>query len=398
VLLQMKWASKDAVDLSGMDAEEVSELLDQSNTEKLELTIRKKSGEIQKVILQKRKLENEENIVKSYLLKGEKNIGYITLPSFYTQWEESSGSRCASDVAREIIKLNKDNISGLILDLRFNGGGSLQEAVEMAGIFIDEGAICELGMKDGKTVVLKDMNRGVIYSGPMIVMVNGYSASASELLAGSLQDYNRALIVGSKTFGKATGQEMKQLGTDASTRAVVKLTNLRLYRVTGKSIQMQGVIPDVVLPDPYTSFGERESDNKFSIRPDTVARYKYFKPLKEIQKNGLQQLSEARVKNAKFKALDDYTQAVIQGMKKEKISLKWDAVEKEVRESKVSVTEKSFAVPTTVFSTGNNSSDQKLIGNDEIAKEINQRWLQRIAQDPYIEETYQIMLDLIKIN
>ena len=398
VLLQMKWASKDPVDLSGMDAEEVSELLDQSNTEKLELTIRKKTGEIQKVVLQKRKLENEDNIVKSYLLRGQKNIGYITLPSFYTQWEENSGSRCAADVAKEIIKLKKDSISGLILDLRFNGGGSLQEAVEMAGIFIDEGAICELGQKDGKTIVLKDMNRGVIYSGPMIVMVNGFSASASELLAGSLQDYNRALIVGSKTFGKATGQEIKQIGSDPSTKAFVKLTNLRLYRITGQSIQKQGLIPDVILPDPYGSFGEHESDNKFAIGPDSISRYKYFKPLKDIQKNGLQQLSDARVKNAKFQALDDYTQYVIQGMKRQRISLKWDDIEKEVRDSKVLISEKAITTLTTVFAPNNNSSDQKLIGNDNVANEINQRWLHRIAQDPYIEETYLIMLDLIKLN
>jgi carboxyl-terminal processing protease len=146
--------------------------------------------------LQKTKIENEDNIVKSFLLEGQHKVGYISLPSFYTEWEETEGSKCASDVAREIIKLKKDGIQGLILDLRFNGGGSLGEAVEMAGIFIDEGAVTQIRTREPKPVVLKDMNRGVIYSGPLVVLVNGQSASASELLAATLQDYNRAVIVG----------------------------------------------------------------------------------------------------------------------------------------------------------------------------------------------------------
>ena len=208
VLLFLKWAGKEAVDVAGMEASEVEELLDQSNTEKLELTVRKANGKMETVVLQKRKLENDENIVKSYVLKGDKKVGYITLPSFYTVWEDASGSRCAEDVAKEVIKLKKDSVEGLILDLRFNGGGSLQEAIQMAGIFIDEGAIAQMRTKDPKITILKDMNRGVVYNGPLLVLVNGYSASASELLAASLQDYNRAIIAGSRTYGKATGQQV----------------------------------------------------------------------------------------------------------------------------------------------------------------------------------------------
>lgn len=310
ILLQLKWSGKENINLAGLNASEVSQLMDESNTEKMELTLRKQNGKVETVVLQKRKLENQENIVKSYVLKGERNIGYITLPSFYTEWEDAAGSRCANDVATEVVKLKKDSISGLILDLRYNGGGSIQEAIEMAGIFIDEGAICQLNVKGEKLITLKDVNRGMIYTGPLLILVNGYSASASELLAGSLQDYNRAIIVGSRTHGKATGQQIIPLENKASTvsnssgNGFLKLTTSKLYRVTGKSSQIQGVVPDVQLPDPYEGFGEYESDNNFAIKHDTVARYKYFKPLKEFSKSGLQQKSSARITaNQKFKEL-----------------------------------------------------------------------------------------------
>src|SRR5437762_8924227 len=171
-------------------------------------------------MLAKEKIETEDDIVKGYVLNGEKKIGYISLPDFYTIWEDESGSGCANDVAKEIVKLKKENIDGLILDVRYNGGGSLGEALQLTGIFIDEGPL--LGEKDrnGKLVFLKDPNRGTIYDGPMVLMVNGQSASASEVLAAALQDYHRALIVGSSTYGKATMQEIFPMDTLTSKRDV----------------------------------------------------------------------------------------------------------------------------------------------------------------------------------
>jgi carboxyl-terminal processing protease len=123
------------------------------------------------------------------------------------------GQGCANDVAKEVVKLKAANVEGLILDIRYNGGGSLGEGLNLAGIFIDEGPLCMMQARGEKPVVMKDMNRGTIYDGPLVVMVNGQSASASEILASTLQDYNRALIVGSPTFGKSTGQIILPLDT-----------------------------------------------------------------------------------------------------------------------------------------------------------------------------------------
>src|SRR5688572_21233923 len=177
------------------------------------MKFKKTDATIKTVFLRKEKIENEENIVRGFVLKGEKKIGYILLPGFYTEWENESGSSCANDVAKEIVKLKRENIEGLILDVRFNGGGSMGEAMELTGIFIDEGPLAGTKYRDGKVAFMKDPNRGQIYTGPMVLMVNGQSASASEMLAAALQDYNRAVIVGSNTFGKATMQQMMPLDT-----------------------------------------------------------------------------------------------------------------------------------------------------------------------------------------
>ena len=143
-------------------------------------------------------------------------MGYISLPAFYTDWQnnDKAGNGCADDVAKEIVKLKKENIEGLILDLRYNGGGSMQEAVDLSGIFIDAGPVAQIKSRDAKVYTMKDVNRGsTIYDGPLILMVNGYSASASEMVAGTLQDYNRAVIVGSPTYGKATAQVVLPMDT-----------------------------------------------------------------------------------------------------------------------------------------------------------------------------------------
>ncbi|TND08207.1 MAG: hypothetical protein FD123_2462 [Bacteroidetes bacterium] len=171
----------------------------------IELTLRKKDGQQVTVSLSPEKIR-QDNTVKSYLLKGPDKIGYISLPSFYTDDESPQALGCANDVAREITKLQEEGIQGLVLDLRYNGGGSVREALGLAGIFIDEGPLCIYKGRSGKPLLMKDLNRGKIYGGPLIVLVNGLSASASEILSAALSDYNRAVILGSSTYGKATGQ------------------------------------------------------------------------------------------------------------------------------------------------------------------------------------------------
>ncbi|MES2848558.1 MAG: S41 family peptidase, partial [Bacteroidota bacterium] len=206
--------------LSEMDEDEVDELLQGNSDEKVELTVKTAAGLTKKVTLTKEKVTNDEGIVKSYVINGKQKIGYIKLPDFYSRESEEINTKdditydgCANDVSKEIVKLKKDTIAALILDLRYNGGGSMWEAMQLAGIFIDYGPVGSVKDKEGKVRFLKDPNRGTAYDGPLLVMVNGASASASELTSAMLQDYKRALIIGSTTYGKGTSQRVLPLDT-----------------------------------------------------------------------------------------------------------------------------------------------------------------------------------------
>ena len=312
-ILAIQWDTAKPIDVSDASALETSEILSASNHAQATLTLQKADGTKRQVILNKEADNNDDDDdrVKSFLLQGDKKIGYISLPSFYQDWEnEASINGCANDVAKEIVKLKKDNIEGLILDVRYNGGGSVGEAIDLAGIFIDAGPVMQFKQNNAKIISLKDANRGTIYDGPLVLLVNGYSASASELLAGTLQDYNRALIVGSTTYGKATGQRILPLDTSLNLsnftannmtgNAFIKLTLSQLYRVNGQTAQFNGVIPDVHVADPTEAVTDKERNMPFAIPAIAIEPNKYYQPLKPLNKSNLQAIADAEQKQDSF--------------------------------------------------------------------------------------------------
>lgn len=415
-LVSLQWEEKESQDMTGATVEEAYEMLDQSNHDKLLFRFRKTDGTMSNVLLRKEKAENDENIVKGFLLKarlpdgqGEKKIGYILLPGFYTEWENETGSSCANDVAKEIIKLKKENIDGLILDVRYNGGGSIGEALEMTGIFIDEGPLVAEKEKNGKLVTLKDPNRGTIYDGPMVLMVNGQSASASEMLAASLQDYNRAVIVGSNTYGKATGQAMFPMDTITSKgitgnekEDVAKITIGKLYRVTGQTAQLHGVIPDVLIPDAFDALenGERFEDNPLAA--DSAKRNNYYKPLPYLPVSVLANRSAARIiANPDFqliKKIVDEQQKMLKAPFRI-IPLKAELFEKwmDQREASLKLM-KGEGTTASKFTVGNHEQDKQLLMTNIYAKEVNQEWLDNLAEDIYLQEAFMVLTDLINLQ
>jgi len=292
-IVAVRWEGKEAIDVSDATAAELYHILGTEGADRVTLGVRKADGTTREVSLQKQRIsgtaEEEDDKVSGFLLKGAKTIGYISLPAFYEDWENNKGvNGCANDVAKEIIKLKKENIGGLILDLRYNGGGSMDEAIQLSGLFIDAGPVGQVVSRDAKVYTLKDINRGTVWSGPLLVLVNGSSASASEMVAGTLQDYNRALIVGSATYGKATAQvvfpmdttiDLEHYNPQMKASSYLKLTISKLYRVNGSTAQMSGVKPDVVLPDPPGSETQREADERFVLPPAPIAANKYYLPL-----------------------------------------------------------------------------------------------------------------------
>lgn len=408
-LLSLLWEGKEVIEMDGLTIEDAYEILDQSMNGRLVFKLRKADGTIKTVLLRKEKIENEENIVKGFVLKGEKKAGYILLPSFYASWENETGSSCANDVAKEIVKLKKENIDGLILDVRYNGGGSLGEAMEMIGIFIDEGPLMGQQQKTGKIVYLKDPNRGTIYNGPLVLMINGQSASASELLAAALQDYNRAVIVGSNSYGKATMQQMFSLDTFSkkpmmtnSDKDMLKITNGKLYRLTGETAQLNGVKPDVVLPDAFDAVDYRERFSPTALPADKIDKNNYYKPLPALPVAALSAQSGMRInKETDFSVI----KKIIEMMKAEQVKtttipLKAEAFENwsKQHEKDLGIMKGHIAVSSKKFVAANHALDNILLTNNEYAKEINKSWLENIARDIYIQEAFLILSDLINLQ
>jgi carboxyl-terminal processing protease len=408
-LISLHWEGKEVQDMTGATLEEAFEVMDQSNEDKLLFRFKKADGTVSMVFLRKEKASNEENIVKSFVLKGEKKIGYILLPGFYTEWENEKGSSCANDVAKEIVKLKRENIEGLILDVRFNGGGSVGEALDMIGIFIDEGPLAAMKSKDGKLVTMKDPNRGTIYDGPMALMVNGQSASASEMLAASLQDYNRALIVGSNTYGKATMQAMFPMDTISSREItgnekgdIIKITSGKLYRVDGRTAQLVGVKPDIHIPDAFDGLEMGERFEKYPLIADTVKRNNYYKPLASLPVASLANRSAGRiVNNPDFqvikKIVDEQQRQMQIGTRT--IPLKAELFEKWLQQQELDLEAmKGEGTPANQFTIENHAQDKLLMANDAYAKEMNMTWLKNLADDIYIQEVFLVLADLINLQ
>lgn len=391
-----------SVDLSGATIKEINEVLDNTSHGTMVFTLKKPDGTKSQVALSKEKIENDadENKVKSFLLKGDKTIGFISLPSFYEDWENDKGiNGCANDVAKEIVKLKKENIDGLIIDLRFNSGGSMQEAIEMAGIFIDAGPVAQYKRRGEEIITLKDANKGTIYDGPLFLMVNGYSASASEMFAATLQDYNRAVIIGSPTYGKSTTQIVMPLDsaltpdsdlTTSIADTYLKITIAQLYRVTGKTFQGVGVTPDVLLPDINS---KKENSNLFVLESAPVPSNKFYIPAGRLSFNKLNAFAKNEIaSSAYFTELLQYEKANSETAKQD-ISLRLaDALASQ----KIATPKIDTALENKIFKVENNAYDNERLDLNKTLKNIDNEWRKHLTRDPYVKLTYLLIARVIK--
>lgn len=406
----IQWGTLQPVDVTNAEADEITALLSASNHDKATFKIKKVDGTTREVTLVKAKMENddEQSKVKSFLLKGATNIGYISLPAFYTDWENNNDTKgCANDVAKEIIKLKKENIEGLILDLRYNGGGSMQEAVELSGIFVDAGPLAMVTSKNEKVYTLKDANRGTIYDGPLLLMINGYSASASEMVAGTLQDYHRAIIMGAPSYGKATVQTIMPLDTAAANGGAqagdksdnfLKLTISRLYRVTGNTAQITGVIPDVKLPEALDAKPDREADNKTVLPAQPIEANKYFKPFAPLNLSQLQSIANTEMQGSVyFKKLAKYLADTKLALVPKDINLTLaDELKTYAAEQADDFEENIDTTTIQPFTIKPNDYETDRVLTDEKLAELNNGWKNYLQKDAYLKIAYKLLASLPK--
>ncbi|MBX9784499.1 MAG: PDZ domain-containing protein [Chitinophagaceae bacterium] len=409
-IIAVQEPGKPLINVSSFTLLQVDSVLNEIKDEHLVLTVKKPDGTTKQTALSKERFateEDEEDKVQGYVLKGSKNIGYISIPDFYVDWEDDENgiAGCANDVAKEIIKLKKEKIEGLILDIRSNGGGSMQEAIELSGIFIDGGPVGLIKEKTGKPITLKDVNSGTIYDGPLLIMVNGYSASASEMLSGTLQDYNRALIVGTPTYGKATGQVIYPMDTLVTNETIdrfetanyIKITSFGLYRINGTTAQQNGVQPDAELPDLLRIVAQREKDEPFAFSLTPIEPNKYYKPFTALNKTGLKAAAQICTDTALyFKKLAAYSALYNQVKQQKEFSLKLEDVLQYKQKQKNYIDYFENYQQQGQYKVDNYLLHKERLKAGEWLTGLDNEVKQAINTDPYIQICYQLILQIIK--
>ncbi len=391
------------VNVVGMRLDDAIKLIKGPKETVVNLTLKKVDGTIEEISITRDIVEIEETYAKSStVIKEDKKFGVINLPKFYINFEDYNKRNAASDIKKEILRLKEEGIEGLVLDLRNNGGGSLQTVVDIAGLFIEEGPIVQVKTTGEPKEVLKDKDKAIIWDGPLVIMVNELSASASEILAAAMQDYKRAIVIGSKqTYGKGTVQNVLDLNRMVRNNSngdmgALKFTTQKFYRVNGGSTQLEGVKSDVVVPDRYSyiNIGEKDQENPLPWDKIDAVDYdlwgNYFDYDTTIER------SKARMaNNEQLKLIDANAKWVKKIRDREIYSLNYDTYKKEMElnEEEAKRFEKLSEYKTNLtFSSL--PYEIKLMEQDSVLKEKRERWHQSLAKDVYIEEALNVLSDL----
>lgn len=404
-IIKVAQGQDEPVDVRGYEVTDAVKLIRGNKGTEVRLTIKQSDGTIKVVSIIRDEIVQDETFARSAVINDNgKKIGYIFLPEFYADFERPEGNRCSRDVAIEVTKLKNENVDGIIIDLRNNGGGSLSEVVDMVGLFIKDGPVVQVKERDGMPSQLIDKDPSVLYDGPLAVMVNEFSASASEIFAAAIQDYKRGIVIGStSTYGKGTVQRHVPLGrildfqTGASEFGSLKITFEKFYRINGGSTQKRGVSSDIVLPDPLEYFKLREKDNPTALNWDQVQKAEYDEWKSNINWDELKQNALNRINNNQsFSLLNQNIKWLSQNTNKE-FSLNYDTFSKEQNAIKKIVKQDNELVKTQKPMEINPVSQDmnKFYNSVDSAKAGRyQQWLKSIKEDLYLSEAANIVKDM----
>lgn len=402
-IMMVRQEQGEPVDVSSMRLDDAIKLIKGPAGTVVYLTIKKVDGTVKEVAINRDTVVMEESFLKSTLIeKAGRSFGFIHLPKFYVDFKDYKERNAAKDMQQEIIRLKKQGIQGLIIDLRNNGGGSLQTVVDMAGFFIDEGPVVQVKSTSEKSKVLKDRDGKTLWKGPLVIMVNELSASASEILAAAMQDYERAVVLGSKqTFGKGTVQNVLELNRFVSKSTygdlgALKYTTDKFYRITGKSTQLEGVKSDVVAPDryAYVDIGEKDEDNPLVWDQIASASFSKWNGYENYQ-SVIQNSSERIANNELFQLIDDNAKWVKSQQDKNIFSLNYELYSSEIKKDEtVADTFEVLDDYSNSLSFSSLPYERIKMKTDTILAEKRKRWKKALNKDMYLEEAVHILEDL----
>ena len=401
VITKVAQGASEPVSVQDMPLNDVVKMIRGKKGTEVRLTVKKPDGSTVVITIVRDIVVTEETFAKSMLIKESNHtIGYIYLPEFYADFSKRSGRRCAVDILNEIEKLQNDHAEGIILDLRNNGGGSLSDVVDMAGFFVKDGPMVQVKDRKDQSVQLNDEDDAVRYSGSLIIMVNELSASASEIMAAAMQDYKRAIIIGSpSTFGKGTVQRIFELDNAMSESGLgsAKITTSKFYRINGSTTQLKGVIPDIILPDQYKYLDIGEKDEDYPLAFDEIKKAKYETWSNAPDYNKIKESSAKRVdKNDAFKLIEQYAKRLKNERDNQVYSLNLKKYQDDLKQDKEA--NKKNELVTNYKSHLNFEAltdDKASWQSDSVKVSKAKTWQGQLQKDVYLEEAVSVMLDML---
>jgi len=401
LILKVGQGDEMPVDIVGMRLDDAIEYIKGKKGTEVKLTVKKIDGSVQVVSIVRDIVELEETFVKSSVVEvDQRKFGVVNLPKFYIDFNERNFRNSATDMEQEIARLKEENVEGLLIDLRNNGGGSLKTAIEIAGLFISDGPVVQVKYRGEKPNIRSDKDTKIQWDGPLVVLVNELSASASEIFAAAMQDYNRAVVIGSKqSFGKGTVQNVLPLNNyfkyDKDLGAL-KMTIQKFYRINGGSTQLKGVVSDIAMPDKYTYFeiGERDEKNPLSwdkIEPAEYTPVDVYANFHEVVNESKKRIAD----NPHFIIIDDNAKWLKQGRDNTLIQLNYEKFKNEIAERQ----DESKAFEDIALYESNLKFDSPqyefpLMAQDSILAKKREIWHTSLEKDIYVEEALTVLSEL----
>jgi len=407
-IIKVAQGNEEPVDVTGYSVTDAVKIIRGAKKgSEVRLTVRRMDGSVTVIPIIRDEIKLDDTFAKSAIINGDHKVGYIYLPEFYVDFADPNGAKCSEDVAKEIEKLKAENVEGIIMDLRGNGGGSLPEVVKMVGLFIEDGPVCVVKGREDKPYQWKDKDKSVLYSGPLTVMVDEFSASASEIFAAAIQDYKRGIVIGStSTYGKGTVQRNIPLNPESESPVFanrntedlgsVKLTLQKFYRVNGGATQLKGVTPDIVIPDRYEYLKFREKDNTAALPWDEIGKADYKTWTSTISNDVVINYSDKQIAaNPTFIKIKESINW-LEKYSDKAYSLNLSKYKEEQKQFKEKVKELDESYKLNKEMTVKNiAADTVVINSAKEKIEKNTQWLKRVGNDIYIDETVKVMNNMI---